>query len=89
MIKAKYFGQICLIIMLINKINIILFQKSFASFQVRKSIIHFGPLKFRLGINCEPGLFTLELFLLRKMLHKPTYLAATGKGRCCQLNVMV
>ena len=31
----------------------------------------------------------MELILLRKMLHKPTFLAATGKGRCCLLNVMV
>ena len=75
--------------MLINKINRILFLKTFSAFLVRKKYHAFVPLKYRLGFNCEPGLFTMELILLRKMLHKPTFLAATGKGRCCLLNVMV
>ena len=40
----------------------------------------YGPLTLSIGFYCEPGPFTLENNLLRKIPHKPTFLAATGKG---------
>ena len=85
-VKVKCFWKdICLSI---NKINRILLLKTFATFLSAKKYYASGPLKFRLGINCDPGLFTLENILLRKMPHKTTFLAATGKMRYCLLNVM-
>lgn len=69
-LKWTFFGQICL---LINKTNGILFLKIFATFPMSKSIMHLGPLKFRFGINWEPGLFTLENILLRQCCTSPHF----------------
>ena len=47
------------------------------------------PLKFQLGIHCGPGVFTLDDILFKNMPHSPIFLTATGKQRCCLLNIMV
>ena len=49
----------------------------------------YGPQKFRLGINCDPGRFYIREHFAQKNAAQDHILAATGKEGYCLLNVMV